>query len=113
LNYPYGNTYDGTVCVGNAYDGTPGYQTGSDKALPVMSATGFRGNGPYAGLFDLSGNVWEWEDSCNGSSGADDQCRLRGGSFSNDNALLCGSDDSDNRNYANGQIGFRCCAPSS
>ena len=27
----------------------------------------------------MSGNVWEWEDSCNASSGASDQCRLEGG----------------------------------
>lgn len=33
----------------------------------------------YAGLYDMSGNVEEWDDSCKASTGPDDYCRLRGG----------------------------------
>jgi formylglycine-generating enzyme required for sulfatase activity len=113
LTYPYGNAYDGAKCVGNGYDGTAGYQTGSDKMFAVMTASGCHGPGPYAGVYDLSGNVWEWEDSCNGSTGANDQCRQRGGGFTNDQALACNWDASDNRGYADGILGFRCCAPAS
>jgi formylglycine-generating enzyme len=109
-NYPYGNTYDPLKCVGNGYDGTAGYQTGSDKMFPVQSAIGCQASGAYAGVYDLSGNAWEWEESCNGTAGANDQCRQRGGSFTNDGALVCDYADSDRRDYADGSISFRCCA---
>jgi len=63
---------------------------------------------------DLSGNVWEWEDSCFGYSGHSDPCRLRGGSFSSvssDVTLRC---DYDFGNVVRGDsdsvFGFRCCS---
>jgi hypothetical protein len=43
----------------------------------------------YAGVFDLSGNVWEWEDSCNGQSGLSDSCHRRGDCFYYDDDLRC------------------------
>ncbi|HEX3852492.1 MAG TPA: hypothetical protein VHW01_16095 [Polyangiaceae bacterium] len=35
--------------------------------------------GGYDALYDMSGNVAEWEDSCLANSGASDQCLDRGG----------------------------------
>ncbi|MDZ4063947.1 MAG: hypothetical protein U1E22_04685, partial [Coriobacteriia bacterium] len=35
----------------------------------------------YAGVYDLIGNAFEWEDSCDGNFGIIDSCRLRGGHF--------------------------------
>ena len=34
-----------------------------------------------AGVYDLSGNVFEFEDSCNGYQDRNDECRIRGGAF--------------------------------
>ncbi len=37
----------------------------------------------YSGVFDLIGNLREWEDNCNTMDGAADTCHLRGGTFGN------------------------------
>jgi formylglycine-generating enzyme required for sulfatase activity len=67
--------------------------------------------GGYRGLFDLSGNVSEWEDSCESPSGSGDVCRIRGGSVDDFNqGLSCGSDYADPRSAVGGGLGFRCCA---
>jgi len=66
----------------------------------------------YSGVYDLSGNVWEWEDSCDGYVGSNDYCRVRGGSFNYfENALKCyygiivGG-----RDWQGYVFGFRCCS---
>jgi sulfatase modifying factor 1 len=98
--YPYGSAYSGSACNGNS----AAFSVGSTAMC----------EGGYAGLFDLSGNVTEWEDSCNGTTGTYDACRLRGGSlFSNDPALACGSDYGIGpRDLGNDYVGFRCCGTS-
>jgi formylglycine-generating enzyme required for sulfatase activity len=64
-------------------------------------------------VFDLSGNVWELEDACDGA-GESSFCRLRGGSFAADYGYLACGFVSDlhtvGRNYSNADIGFRCCS---
>ena len=102
--FPYGNTYQSSYCDGNA--GSNPQQTTAVGSLGqcVTSAAG------YAGVYDLSGNVSEWEDSCN-PGGQLAFCRLRGGSFYNDpDGLTCGSDNYDNRNGVSANVGFRCCS---
>jgi len=69
----------------------------------------------YAKLFDMSGNVEEWEDSCqkdaeSGSSG--DACRTRGGSFdSARDATRCDAVPAaaHTRSERSPTLGFRCC----
>ena len=34
-----------------------------------------------SGIYDMSGNVWEWEDSCSGNTGKNDSCQARGGAY--------------------------------
>jgi len=51
---------------------------GFENLAPVASFPGCEGF--YPGLFDLEGNVAEWVDSCDGSSGPNDHCTLAGGS---------------------------------
>jgi formylglycine-generating enzyme required for sulfatase activity len=66
--YPYGNEYDPEACK-NA-------QTDYGGVVPVGSKATCEG--AYQGLFDLSGNADEWEDSCRETDGKKDLCRLRG-----------------------------------
>ena len=101
--YPYGNTYDPTACNGTDFD--------AGKALPSLASC----EGPYSGLFDMSGNVLEWEDSClvpdGGTPGAGDFCHTRGGAFG-DNAggLQCNAGVLFTRGSMAGNVGFRCCS---
>jgi formylglycine-generating enzyme len=100
--YPYGDGYVGVAC--NGADMSVG------GTVPV--ATDADCEGGFPGLFDMSGNVAEWEDSCTGSSGANDTCRVRGGSYTAaSDKLTCDFTPTVLRSVATAKnIGFRCCA---
>lgn len=67
--------------------------------------------GGYLGLFDMSGNAPEWEDSCNGQTGPNDGCFFRGGSHGGElYALECSTGSTTGRSVTYDSIGFRCCA---
>jgi len=113
LDLPYGNVYDGMRCIG--LDNTAIHPV----AVPHTDC-----EGGYSGLYDMSGNVAEWEDSCSGDTGAADSCLTRGGSYldtdkpvGNAPSLLCNSKVHGNpgvatkpRSTRNEEIGFRCCS---
>jgi formylglycine-generating enzyme required for sulfatase activity len=100
--FPYGSTYEPASCT-----------TLDSAVLGDPSPVGTMPNceGGFAGLLDMSGNVWEWEDSCDGGSPA--QCWARGGSYKHtDGGVSCeafylavASDLS-----LAGDIGIRCCS---
>jgi len=99
--YPYGNVYDATACDG--VDIKP------NRRVAVGTMTGCVGG--YPGLHDLSGNVYEWEDSCDGTTGGADNCRIRGGGiYSPSDYLKCSVDRSFARNTADDNRGIRCCS---
>ena len=117
--YPYADTYDPRACNGEARDA-------GDLAPGGSFATC---QGGFAGLFDLSGNVSEWEDGCyypddqaDACAGLDggicttanccDSCYVRGGTYkTSDPALLaCRSNDNDPRDHRLDDLGIRCCA---
>ena len=93
--YPYGNTYQSSYCNGADYWNN---DSSSEQTTAVGSlrncVTGAVG---YAGIYDLSGNVAEWEDSCQGV-GSLGICHIRGGFFSVPTYYLtCRSDDEAGR----------------
>ncbi len=65
-------------------------------------------------LFDMAGNVAEWEDSCDGKPGAapDQPCRARGGDYAmSGNGLRCDAlNINPKRKATDIHVGFRCCA---
>ncbi|MBC7892676.1 MAG: SUMF1/EgtB/PvdO family nonheme iron enzyme [Sphingobacteriaceae bacterium] len=65
--YPWGNDYDSTVC-----------NTGQTKGTTPV--TQFEKGRTSQGLYDLSGNVWQWTES-ERSDGYNDFCILRGGGW--------------------------------
>jgi|GEM_PF-1622106 len=102
--YPYpGATYKPHTCNGNEH--------GVVATVKVKSMSGCEGG--YPGLFDLSGNVWEWTTACERSSGASDTCRSAGGAFyTSQPSMGCDSWPYGGfaRNVVHSAIGFRCCA---
>jgi formylglycine-generating enzyme required for sulfatase activity len=97
-NYPYGNTYEAATCNGS--------DQGSNQKVPAGEVSC---QGAYPGLFDMSGNVWEWEDACQ-SDAVGALCRIRGGCFLNGAPnLRCDTDSSTSRLDSHPTVGFRCC----
>jgi sulfatase modifying factor 1 len=70
--------------------------------------------GGYAGVFDMSGNVWEWTNSCDDNemlAPNEQECRQRGGSYFSDGPTSrCGIDSVRARDFRNINLGIRCCS---
>jgi formylglycine-generating enzyme required for sulfatase activity len=98
--YPYGVDFESGEC--NDASATLGV------AAPVTSFPDCVGG--YDGIFDMSGNVKEWENSCNGAAGMDDLCHHRSGSFaSSELDTRCQTAAAVARKAAFSDVGFRCC----
>lgn len=98
--YPYGDVYVPYACNG--------LDSGNGGPQSVGTMADCRGTRP---IFDLSGSVWEWEDSCSASTGGGDDCRVRGGGFNaTSENLTCAADSVAARDSSNLVTGFRCCA---
>ncbi len=120
LTYPYGNTFQPQACNTLDFGATGSVRVGLASAC-TGSAT------PYDFLYDMSGNVAEWEDACAGAAGASDVCYARGGFWNSYNpsppsgtmtsaacnvapsALGTVSGVSLTRSRRSAEIGFRCC----
>jgi hypothetical protein len=101
--FPYGTTYQGSYCNGLDFPT-------SVTTIPV--GTDAKCVGGYDGIYDLSGNVAEWEDSCTGS-GQSAQCLYRGGGYldhdSGNSNLRCDSAPFGQVSATAPSRGFRCC----
>jgi formylglycine-generating enzyme required for sulfatase activity len=103
-DYPTGNTYDIVNC--NNFDHEAG------ATVPVASLPC---EGGYDGIFDMAGNVREWEDFCDTSGGdaggAKDNCITRGGSYHESyQGTRCDAFLGYGRQTMAPQMGFRCCS---
>jgi formylglycine-generating enzyme required for sulfatase activity len=96
--YPYGNTFSMTACNGNAPSGA---------VLPAGKLSTCEGGFP--GLFDMVGNVEEWQDGCATNAGPMDSCAHGTGSFEH-GVPACAYYDDDARSYQFADVGIRCCA---
>jgi formylglycine-generating enzyme required for sulfatase activity len=104
--FPYGNDFDhGALC-----NDSKNVQT--DGLAPVATLTGCRSpEDVYTGVYDLSGTVWAWEDSCTGSVSGQDLCLVRGGSMlSPESTASCAASVATLRNEPYTVVGFRCCS---
>jgi hypothetical protein len=98
--FPTGMSFDAVACNG-------------ENAKPDVWSTGVTTcQGGATGLYDMAGNVQEWEDSCDTSAGKTDACRVRGGGFDTATAaaLQCDAPTKVSRGSQLGNLGFRCCA---
>ncbi len=108
--YPYGDSFEESTCNGYGANRADVVETGA-MIRPANAADGFveaRGCVSQHGIYDLSGNVWEW-NATDYFEGA--RKGLVGGSFrSNAIGLRCVTQDNhappDEENDA---FGFRCC----
>lgn len=103
--FPYGDTYDPRACNGHAQSGGAAAVAGGLRACQHDDA----------GVFDLSGNVWEWEDATEpvdgGPGPASDLARIRGGSYTDEEGQLhCAAREAQPRDFQQYNVGFRCCA---
>jgi formylglycine-generating enzyme required for sulfatase activity len=99
LAYPYGNTFSPSTCGGATQ-----MSSLANVKMPAACIGGF------PGLYNMSGNVYEWTDACS-SNKVDGFCLARGGAWdSPDDELPCAHTHTWQRNLSNGNIGFRCCA---
>jgi formylglycine-generating enzyme required for sulfatase activity len=95
FDFPYGDTYDADACNGADQSNTTAQPTGSMATC----------EGGRSGLFDMSGNVAEWTQTCSGSN-----CRQVGGSFASAAANLeCTSGSMSAKGSTGLVLGFRCC----
>ena len=104
--YPYGTTVQPTTCNTEAPDGSA-----SPGVVPVGSLAACVGGLP--GLYDMSGNVEEWIDSCEGDGGSPkDICHEGGDCFNYASTGIgrCDGNDTDERDFTGTDVGIRCCA---
>ncbi|HOR35700.1 MAG TPA: SUMF1/EgtB/PvdO family nonheme iron enzyme [Polyangiaceae bacterium] len=105
-SFPYGNSFNCDKC--NVKAGKASQVAEKDKCIS------------YQNVYDLSGNVAEWEDCCKENKLAKTRdCRIRGGHYYSINKFLCANsdgnavkcDNKDDRDYLSRQpnLGFRCC----
>ncbi|GAC1550602.1 MAG: hypothetical protein NVS3B10_13530 [Polyangiales bacterium] len=113
--YPYGPSYVKGTCFDDPAQLAP-VAVGS---LPLCHG---KGGTPWGAVFDLSGNVAEWTDSCllhtGGGVGELEACSVRGGWWKDSRPTLpfeCAAKTDASggltrqRGSADNHVGFRCC----
>jgi len=98
---------DARTTSGNACNDSS-FTSGNAHALAASDIPDCEGG--VSGLFDMSGNVAEWENACD-SSDPGASCTFRGGSYQDGPfELQCGAMISSARDAQLRTVGIRCCA---
>jgi formylglycine-generating enzyme len=101
--WSYGTTSRPGICNTAPHD--------AGKVVPTGSLAECTGG--IAGLFDMTGNVSEWNDACEKANPADsddlDQCATRGGSYVSTDEPRCNDRALTARRFEGRTIGVRCC----
>jgi len=99
--YPYGDVEEPVCNAGTV---------GMNETAPVDGHPECVGG--YEGIFDLVGNVAEWDDTCSPtlSTELDDPCLTRGDDFDMMGSASCRESFGVARLTAAPYIGFRCCS---
>jgi formylglycine-generating enzyme required for sulfatase activity len=104
LTYPYGDSYDADACNTE--------RSGGHAPTPVGL---FAECASPDGVYDLSGNVWEWVRACTQDVNTSDPCYVRGGastSSATDDEFACNhAPRTSPRADKTADIGFSCCTP--
>lgn len=98
--FPYGSSFERSTCNTNGAAGGPS-AVGSSTSCTTP-----------AGALDMSGNVYEWEDSCRDEAPVP-ACHIRGGSWGSDGeGASCAFTGLEQLRTLQGpDIGIRCCSP--
>lgn len=105
--YTYGNEPNSDACRDGDADDYTTWGMGDAGSFSDCHSP----DADYADVYDLSGNVAEWDNGCDGDAPGD-SCRIRGGSFEHQGmGLRCAMAKNLHwpRMRAVGSVGFRCC----
>jgi sulfatase modifying factor 1 len=106
--YPYGDVLQAGLCN----DGKPASADATTTVGSLPDCTSSLDG--YSGVYDMDGNVAEWEDSC-----SDGSCHVRGSAFgyylTDENDQSCVGSGASYANQASSNqsaptLGFRCCS---
>ncbi len=114
---PLSSAWTNACTSGGLNDYSPGNSPGDCRTgsfgttVEVMSEPTCQSTVPgYQGVFDLTGNVQEWVDVCDGTQSPTDRCMAPGGYFGADPPYeLCIFPDDFERMDARYVVGLRCC----
>jgi sulfatase modifying factor 1 len=107
--YSFGDQYDAAACDG------PDNVAGTMAPLPASAMSACHGTTwPFDQILNMSGSVYEWDDSCV-PDGFTVDCRIRGGSYLDNpknaaDVLKCGRAAAGQVMDTSAGTGIRCCA---
>lgn len=93
--FPYGSVYEGQSCNGAHAGVSQLVETGSFSKC----------EGGVPGLFDMSGNAWEWSAKCDDNN----DCTIVSGGYTDVDSLSCPSTVLELGSIGQPDLGFRCC----